>query len=201
MFTPVDPAIKEKVISAYLTGKGRNQITRELHEQGVRVSHGSISNIIGAYKCKHEQPLQYDTSRIEQANITTNIVTPKDGGPLSNFLIENTTTNIDVNNLEQKDSVRTQEKDIDFVDTPFLISNPNADYDGVNSNCDNSNSEPEIEVQRTKIHPKSIDSNPMAKYIARIPETSVQVQVEKSIDEKLEQVLRGDFMDPLGCGY
>ena len=114
-------------------------------------------------------------------------------------MIENTTTNIDVNNLEQKDSVRKQEKDIDFVDTPFLISNPNADYDGVNSNRDNSNSEPEIEVQRTKIHPKSIDSNPMAKYIARIPETSVQV--EKSIDEKLEQVLRGDFMDPLGCGY
>jgi len=49
MFKPVDPAIKEKVISAYLTGKGRNQITRELHEQGVRVSHGSISNIIGMY--------------------------------------------------------------------------------------------------------------------------------------------------------
>ena len=57
MFTPIDPAIKEKVISAYLAGKkGRNQITRELHEHGIKVSHGSISNIINAYKRKHEQP-------------------------------------------------------------------------------------------------------------------------------------------------
>src|SRR5215469_11555043 len=64
MFTPVDPAIKEKVISAYLTGKGRNQITLELHEQGVRVSHGSISNIIGAYKRKHEQPKPGDDAGI-----------------------------------------------------------------------------------------------------------------------------------------
>ena len=56
MFTP----IKEKVISAYLAGngKGRNQITRELHEQGIKVSHGSVSNIINTYKRKHEQPSQ-----------------------------------------------------------------------------------------------------------------------------------------------
>ena len=46
----------EKVISAYLAGHGRNQITRELHEQGIKVSHGSISNFINAYKRKHEQP-------------------------------------------------------------------------------------------------------------------------------------------------
>ena len=50
-------------------------------------------------------------------------------------------------------------------------------------------SEPEIEFQtprpRTKTHPKLVDSNSRAKYIARILETSVQV--EKSIDEKLEQ--------------
>src|SRR5215472_15013286 len=55
MFTLVDPVIREKVISAYVAGHGRNQITRELHEQGIKVSHGSISNFINAYKRKHEQ--------------------------------------------------------------------------------------------------------------------------------------------------
>jgi len=52
VFAPVDPAIREKVISAYLAGngKGRNQITHDMHEQGIQVSHGSITNIINAYK-------------------------------------------------------------------------------------------------------------------------------------------------------
>jgi len=39
--------------------------------------------------------------------------------------------------------------------------------------------DPEIEETprpRTKIHPKPVDFNPRAKYIARIPETSVQVE-------------------------
>ena len=40
VFAPVDPAIKEKVISAYLAGYGRNQITRQLNEQGIKVSLG-----------------------------------------------------------------------------------------------------------------------------------------------------------------
>ena len=55
---------------------------REFYEQGVKVSAGSISNIINAYKRKHEQPLQSDTSGAEQASI----ITHRDGGPLSNFL-------------------------------------------------------------------------------------------------------------------
>jgi hypothetical protein len=55
VFASVDPAIKEKVIAAYLAGHGRNQITRELHDQKIKVSHGSISNIINAYKRQHEQ--------------------------------------------------------------------------------------------------------------------------------------------------
>ena len=58
---------------------------REFYEQGVKVSAGSVSNIINAYKRKHEQPLQSDTSGTEQASI----ITPKDGGPPSNFLNEN----------------------------------------------------------------------------------------------------------------
>lgn len=58
MFASVDPKIKQKIIEAHLAGHGRNQIDRELHEEGVKVSHGSISNIINAYKHEHEQPLQ-----------------------------------------------------------------------------------------------------------------------------------------------
>src|SRR5215469_8475200 len=104
MFTPVDPAIKEKVISAYLTGKGRNRITRELHEQGVRVSHGSISNIIRAYKRKHEQPSQPQVSP-ESSDASTGVdmnsmSTPsstasRDEGPLSHLLNEDPTSNSD----------------------------------------------------------------------------------------------------------
>ncbi len=46
-----------------------------------------------------------------------------------------------------------------------------------------------------RAHPKSVDYNPRAKYISRIPETSVQV--EKSIDEKLEQErVAWDFYGP-----
>ena len=96
MFTPVDPAIKEKVISAYLTGKGRNQITRELHEQGVRVSHGSISNIIGAYKRKHEQPQVSLESSDASTGVDMNSSTaPRDGGPLSHLLNEDPDSNSD----------------------------------------------------------------------------------------------------------
>jgi len=130
MFTPVDPAIKERVISAYLAGKGRNQIDRELREKGIKVSHGSISNIINTYKRKHEQPLQIDISGTEQA-----VITPRDGGPLSNFLnedVNNQPVN-DLNNFEQKDSVQKQEfEDIDFEDTavdPEIFKNPEIPYD------------------------------------------------------------------------
>lgn len=62
VFTPVDPVIKEKVLAKYLAGYGRNQIDRELRKEGVKISHGSISNIISAYKKKHEQSLRSDAT-------------------------------------------------------------------------------------------------------------------------------------------
>ena len=122
VFAPVDPAIKEKIISAHLAGKGRNKIDRELREQGIKVSHGSISNFINAYKRKHEQlsqPQVCPESRTSNAGISTgfdntdshllmtchgsgigqttttnsssNVVTSRDGGPLSHLLGEDNT--------------------------------------------------------------------------------------------------------------
>jgi len=80
MFAPVDPAIKEKVISAYLAGNvGRNQVTRQLHSQGIKVSHGSVSNIINAYKRQHEQQSQPLPSQQMSSNIAIN--TSTDGSP------------------------------------------------------------------------------------------------------------------------
>ena len=76
VFASVDPAIKEKVLSAYLAGHGRNQITREMHGLGIKVSHGSISNIINAYKRKHEQSSQlqvYPESRTSNAGTVVDI--------------------------------------------------------------------------------------------------------------------------------
>jgi hypothetical protein len=73
VFARVDPAIKEKVLSAYLAGDGRNEITREMHGLGIKVSHGSISNIINAYKRKHEQPQICPESRTSNAGISTGV--------------------------------------------------------------------------------------------------------------------------------
>jgi hypothetical protein len=127
IFASVDPAIKEKIISAHLAGKGRNQIDRELREQGIKVRHSSISNFINVYKRKHEQPSQPQVcpeSRTSNAGISTgvdinntgspllmtchgsgigqtaittttnsssNVVTLRDGGPLSHLLGEDNT--------------------------------------------------------------------------------------------------------------
>ncbi len=63
VFAPVKPEIKQKVVDFYLAGYGRNRIDRELHQQGVKVSHGSISNIINNYRRQQQpqQPLQVVT--------------------------------------------------------------------------------------------------------------------------------------------
>ncbi|MGA9150529.1 MAG: hypothetical protein WBZ36_08120, partial [Candidatus Nitrosopolaris sp.] len=123
MLTTVDPAIKEKVISAYLTGKGRNQITRELHEQGIRVSHGSISNIIGAYKRKHEQPKPDDDAGI---SVPLNIGADS---PLLTRIGQaaNDVTPKDVNTTVQKQEL-IDLQEVDFDDIPV---NPDVFTDDV----------------------------------------------------------------------
>ena len=40
VFEAVKPEIKEQIITMHLIGKGRNQIFRELSEQGMKVSLG-----------------------------------------------------------------------------------------------------------------------------------------------------------------
>jgi hypothetical protein len=94
VFAPVDPAIKEKVISLYLAGHGRNAIFRQLNDQGIKISHGSVSNSINAYRKKHEQPLQSDASvnntsmgeqprpSLNDADISTGIPMNIGAGPL-----------------------------------------------------------------------------------------------------------------------
>jgi hypothetical protein len=142
MFTPVDPAIKEKVISAYLTGKGRNQITRELHEQGVRVSHGSISNIIGAYKRKHEQPKPSPNG--DDAGVPMNICGPEmrfsgQGSPLFSRIGQVATTTNDVmprpTDVQKQEPIHLQEIDFDDIPVdPDVFTNEvdyNPEYDGV----------------------------------------------------------------------
>jgi hypothetical protein len=64
MLAPIDPTIKERIISAYLSGHGRNRIARDLYGQGIKISHGSITNIISAYKRKHQQ--QSPSSQLQQ---------------------------------------------------------------------------------------------------------------------------------------
>lgn len=118
-FTPIHPAVKEKIITLHLAGQGRNAIDRQLKIEGARVSHGSISNIINRYKCEYEQSLQPNSSisigvglketshpslkpqnvngvgLVVQAPTNPNFTSihrpkPRDGGPLLSYLpVEN----------------------------------------------------------------------------------------------------------------
>jgi len=176
MFTPVDPAIKEKVISAYLTGKGRNQITCELHEHGVRVSYGSISNIIGAYKRKHEQPSQPQVSP-DSSDASTGVdmnsmsspssTAPRDGGPLSHLLNEDPDSNSDPIVAETWENIG----DIDILPTKLelfpsedleteMSKQVNIETNAINQDhVDSQNAAPE-EEERGFEHPRSRPSLP-----------------------------------------
>jgi hypothetical protein len=79
MLAPVDPATKEKVVKAFLTGHGINRITRDLHEQGIKVSHGSVCKIVKKYKHDHQQQssqLQPQEQTLQQQEDNTTINTP-----------------------------------------------------------------------------------------------------------------------------
>jgi hypothetical protein len=103
VFTPVAPEIREKVISYFLAGHGRNKIDRLLSEQNVKVSHGSISNIISKYKREHEQSSQ--TSSI-------NILDESNVGPSSSGVeLASQIKDINIDNSGQQE--------IDFDDEPF----------------------------------------------------------------------------------
>ena len=55
VFEAVKPEIKDKVISAHLSGLGRNEIVRTLQKEVLNVSAGSVSNFISDYKRKHQE--------------------------------------------------------------------------------------------------------------------------------------------------
>src|SRR5215831_7003092 len=178
MFAPVDQAIKEKVISAYLAGngKGRNQITSELHEQGIKVSHGSVSNIINAYKRMHEQPSQPQVS-LESSDASTGVdmnsmsspssTAPRDGGPLSHVLNEDPDSNSDPIVAETWENIG----DIDILPTklePFpsedleteMSKQVNTETNAINQDhVDSQNAAPEQE-ERGFEHPPSKPSLP-----------------------------------------
>jgi hypothetical protein len=213
VFAPVDPAIKEKVLSAYLAGHGRNQITRDMHGLGIKVSHVSISNIINAYKRKHEQPSQSQIcpeSRTSNAGISTgvgsgtgqavtttnnsnsNVVTPRNGAPLSHLLGEDTSTDeeeiISVSVTPYSNSpspvvpVLTPPKQEPFPEPKskdLFIKDPDSQ-----DVLEEESEEPvgclsaeEIDSSKPKVRDTS-DS---------IEEAETSVSVEKSIHDKLEQ--------------
>jgi hypothetical protein len=102
-FAPVDPEIKEKVISAYLASKGQksqNQILRELRGQGVNVSRGSVNNIVAAYK-KSRPTINESSQLVNKSNSMQTVV--------------NTET-------EQSSPVEsTDDQDVNFENTPYIV--------------------------------------------------------------------------------
>jgi hypothetical protein len=132
-----------------VAGHGRNQITRELHEQGIKVSHGSISNFINAYKRKHEQP-KPSPNDAGISTVPVNIGGPemRFSGPDSPLLsgIGQAANNVTPRPTDVNTAVQKQEpidlQEIDFDDIPV---NPdvftddvdyNPEYDGVKASTD-----------------------------------------------------------------
>ena len=55
MSPPISSAIKERVIQLYLEGKGRNEIAQTLNHSHIRISQGSVTNILRTYKADTSQ--------------------------------------------------------------------------------------------------------------------------------------------------
>jgi hypothetical protein len=133
VFAPVDPSIKEKVIESYLAGHGRNQIDRELREQGIKVSHGSISNIINAYnKRKHEQPPPSNdnnknigsrpSTAPRYSGVEENGVAPAKGAPL-NWFMNGYETKSEVINASEEEVEKSIEGGNNSKYTPTTTTN------------------------------------------------------------------------------
>jgi hypothetical protein len=108
MLAPIDPAIKEKIITAFLTGHGVNRITRDLHQQGVKVSHGSVSNIVR--KFKHEKSQQRQSPPSSQLQL----LQPKETQPQQQHQNQ---ANTPTNNAYTAD---TNIRDLTAVGSAFL---------------------------------------------------------------------------------
>jgi len=111
VFAPVDSSIREKIVAAYLAGKGRNQIDRELRKQGVKVSHGSISNFINTYKREHEQPPS--TSMVDNVrSLTDDSPSSNSGDGLVN--VSNEQGDVDFNSQPYETQTDTLLADADY---------------------------------------------------------------------------------------
>jgi hypothetical protein len=176
MFAPVDPTIKEKVISAYLAGHGRNQITRDLNGQGIKVSHGSISNIINAYKRKHEQqPSQPQVSprpspNGDDAGISTGIrMNIGAGSPLLSGIGQVTKSNANSNsNVVSRDGGPLS----------YFLGEDNANHASTDEEDSYSNSQssvPPASGSASAIPPKS---EPL---FIKDPETEMQINIESGV--------------------
>lgn len=143
----------------HISGYGRNEIARLLTEQGLHVSEGSVGNIVRAYR-QHELPLKSDatistgvdmnntgsSSSIAQLGVGTkpttssNVVTPKNGGPLSHLLVNMTDSPIEPTLSTVTNSVTppTNPEELDFSDNPYPESylNPDSHVDNMQVNIE-----------------------------------------------------------------
>jgi hypothetical protein len=53
MSPPILSTVKERVIQLHLEGKGRNEIAEILNSSHTRISQGSVTNILNAWKLEH----------------------------------------------------------------------------------------------------------------------------------------------------
>jgi hypothetical protein len=79
MSPPISSTVKERVIQLFLEGKGRNEIAQTLNLSHVRISQGSVTNILRAYKSNTDKASTKATSPcLPQSQVPTEGLEEKD---------------------------------------------------------------------------------------------------------------------------
>ncbi|MGA9153878.1 MAG: hypothetical protein WBZ36_25135 [Candidatus Nitrosopolaris sp.] len=72
MSPPIEQSVKQKVIELYTNGcSSPHDITETLNKQGIRISYGSVWNVINMHKkCQHERSSQLSESSQGQVSVS-----------------------------------------------------------------------------------------------------------------------------------
>jgi hypothetical protein len=81
MSPPISSSVKEKVIQLHLDGKGRNEIAEVLNHSHIRISQGSVTNILNAWK--REQGNSDTSQPVASPEAVLSKVTPQASPPPS----------------------------------------------------------------------------------------------------------------------
>jgi hypothetical protein len=211
-FTPVDQTIKQKIIAAYSANpeKSQNQILRELHDQGIKVSRGSVNNFVNAFKRKIQTsmpdggdrhiPMSYNSiSNDGHQSVSSETAVNNISDNINNMSIEPEidfadtaygfypSLEVDVNNNSQKvinQPISTNLKDTTEEELRIIKAEQDSlEEDRMELDADKRAFEEETEAIRQKMRQKISSEKYLLKH-----ETLLQQQKKKQLDERMRQV-------------